>query len=281
MKPWLILAGLALALAAPAAGEEAAGPARQADGPVAAAVSGESRGQELHPLFAPSEEEVAAAARLGEAARKAGRRVEELLERWAVAVPEAGGKVVLMAPTARAAAAAYEAAKLHKSVGQREAAIEEALRRSKGLVVFEVTLLSKGSGSWLWPEGMKPGDRKALESISFVLSDGRGRHYQPVDPNAERRVEARPKVIGSPIPVTAYGNVGRFWFSLPILRSAARTDFAAKYEVAFPLYEEETGRPIVSADLKSLGLKIIGARGEREVSFPLAELGRAGAKAGK
>ena len=119
---------------------------------------------------------------------------------------------------------------------------------------------------------MKPGDRKALESVAFVLSDGRGHYYQPVNPNADRRVGARQTEVGSPIPVTVYGHVESFWFSLPVLGSSQRTDFVAKYDVAFPLRDPETGRPLVTARVRHLGLKIIGARGEKEARLPLDAL---------
>jgi hypothetical protein len=266
MRYWLLGAGLILALGAPMAA--------LADTPAATPQSADlwAARKELHPLFAPAPEDIEAAARLGERARKSGKTLEELLDTWSVPVPDADGKVIVMLPAARVAAAAYQAAKLHKDEAETRAAIDEALKSDADLVVFQVTLKSKGTGSWLWPYNAKPGDKKALESIAFALYDGRGHYYQPVDPNAERRIGASEKQIGSPVPVTVYTHVEGFWFNLPVLGSGSRTDFVAKYDVVFPLRDPKSGDPVVSARVRSLGLRIIGARGEKEARFSLAAL---------
>ena len=272
MRQWAMAGALLLLVTAPVGGHRhpfAAVPAGAAEGLSAALSAG---GGELHPIFAPSQEEVATAARLGEQARRARKTVEELLDKWAAPVPEAKGKVVLMAPAARVAAAAYEAAKLHKGEAERAKAIERALLENRDMILFRVTLLGKGRGTWLWPGDLKPGDRKALESVCFALSDGKGHFFPPADPSAERKVEASSKTVGSPIPVTVYTHVKRFWFGLPILGSARRTDFQATYEVAFRLHDPKTGRPVLDPSVESLSLRIIGARGEKEVGFSLAAL---------
>lgn len=269
MRYWAMVGILTLALVAPALAQENAPPlagTSEATPPAPIATG------KPHPLFAPSPEEIEAAARLGERARKAGKTVEQLLELWSVPVPGAPGKVLLMVPAARVAAAAYEATRLHKSDAQKKAAIEEALAKDKDLVLFQVTLQSKGTGSWLWPYDAKPGDKKALESIAFVLYNGRGRYYQPIDPNADRRVKGQEKTVGSPVPVTVYGHVESFWFSLPVLGSSRRTDFVAKYEVAFLLNDSKSAEAIVVPEARSLGLRIIGARGEKEARFSLTAL---------
>jgi len=227
---------------------------------------------DLHPLFAPSPEQVEAAARFGTQSRRARKTVEEVLECWSFPVPEAEGKVVVMVPAARVAAAAYEAAKMHKNEVQKRKAIEEALAKNRENIVFQVWLESRGSGTWLWPYNAKPGDREALESIGFVLSDGKGRYYQPIDPDAGRQVEGKARAVGSPIVIAVYTRVKDFFFSLPLLASRQRTDFVARYEVAFPLYDPESHRPIFDKQAKSFSLKIIGARSEKEVRFSLAAL---------
>jgi hypothetical protein len=234
--------------------------------------AGQAPASELHPLFAPSAAEVEAAVRLGEEARRAGKTVEELLDRWSLPAPNGMGKVVVMAPAALIAEAAYEAVRLHKSESEKRKAVEDALAGGKDMICFQVWLKSKGSSNWLWPYEIKSGDKTALQSISFVLSDGKGHFYQPMDPDAKRKLEARTKRIGSPVSVTVYPHLGSFYISIPVLTSKTRTDFVAKYDAAFSLWGTEDHRALIDSTAKVMSLRIIGARGEKQVDFQLADL---------
>jgi hypothetical protein len=260
---WLAAIGLAAAVSA---------------GPPAALVAEDDqpvpipREAALHPVFAPDAEQVAAAAELGRQYRRRKKTVEELAALWSQRVPDADGRAVMLTPAARVAMAAYEAEKLHKDAEERDRMIGDALRESEAHLIFQVTLRSKGSVSWIWPRDAEPGDRKALETVAFTLGDDRGDHCQPLDPEAARKVVGKSVSTGLPFPVTTYQRLGRHWWvSIPIFGPGRRQDFEASYTVVFPIADEQ-GRPLLTDDLKTLSLEVIGARAQKSVAFRLDDL---------
>lgn len=264
MKPVLpIIAGLAMLTiiavlpAVPADRDEPAAPALAED---------------LHPVFAPDEDDVAAAAELGRQFRKRKKTINELSVLWSRRVPDADGRAMCLVPAARVAIAAYEAEKLHKDKQETERVIADALREGQDHIIFQVTLRSKGSVSWIWPRDAKPGDRKSLETVAFTLADDRGKHYQPLDPEAARRIVAKSVRTGLPVPLRTHRRFGsHWWVSIPIFGPGRRQDFEAAYTVVFPLKDKE-GRSLFTEDMKSVTLNVIGARAEKNVVFSLADL---------
>jgi len=262
-RVWLIIAGVIILTSSAALSAAAA----DGDEPAPAAQAGD-----LHPIFAPDEDDVAAAAELGQQFRKRKKAIKELNALWSRRVPDADGRAVCLVPAARVAMAAYEAEKLHKDKQGTERVIEDALREGQDHIIFQVTLRSKGSVSWIWPRDAKPGDRKSLETVAFTLADDRGKHYQPLDPEAARKIVAKSVRMGLPVPLTTYRRLGsHWWVSIPLFGPKRRQDFEATYTVVFPL-KDQKGRPLFTEDTKSITLNVIGARAEKNVVFSLADL---------
>lgn len=246
--------------------------AAEADEPVAAAPAA------LHAVFEPDEEDIAAAAELGRQFRKRKKKVSELSALWSKRVPDAHGRATCLVPAARVAVAAYEAARLHKDEQETKRIIEDAVREGGDHIIFQVTLRSKGSVSWIWPHDAKPGDRESLETVAFTLADDQGKHYQPLDPDAAREIIAKSAHIGLPFPITTYRRLGsHWWMSIPLFGSRRRQDFEATYTVVFPLRDEK-GRPLFTQGTKSITLSVIGARAEKNVVFSLADLAELAAR---
>lgn len=226
----------------------------------------------LHPLFEPTEAEMQAAIAIGEEAVKKDRTIDELLKQWAKPVPNANGYVIPMTPTVLIASAAFDAAKYHRDSATRQKNIAAARQRGREYLAFRVVLRSRGSGTWLFPGGMKPGDRQALEAIKFVLADDKERFFQPLDPEAAKRINQHNVNVGLPLYSQGlYIPLGRTYFNLPIPLGGTRQDFEAHYEPTFPLRDAQ-GNPILTERNKSISLRIIGHRGEKSMEFVLAEL---------
>jgi len=226
----------------------------------------------LHPLFELDDSEVKAAIALGEEAVKKDRTIEELLKQWAKPVPNANGYVIPMTPTVLIASAAFDAAKYHKDNATKEKQVEAARQRGREYLAFRVVLRSRGSGTWLFPGGMKPGDRQALEAIKFVLADDKEHFFQPLDPEAAKRINQQNVTVGLPLYSQGlYIPLGRTYLNLPIPLGGTRQDFEAHYEPTFALRDAQ-GNPILTEHNKSFSLRIIGHRGEKSMEFSLAEL---------
>ncbi|NIM05270.1 MAG: hypothetical protein GTO55_04175 [Armatimonadetes bacterium] len=225
-----------------------------------------------HRIFTPTEEEIASAKSIGEQMRRSDKTVEELMALWSQPVPGADGRAVIMVPIVRVAVAAYEAERLHKLEAEKQRAIETALETDKNYITFQVWIRNKGKVNWLWPTDVKPGDKKALESVNFVLADDEGGFHQPVTPGADRKIKKEQTNVGSPVPVTVFPHAGDFWFSIPLFRKQRRIDFTAKYDVSFNLYDAESGLPIFDSSAETASLRIVGERGEKKVDFQLDEL---------
>ena len=264
---WFLLI-LALVATAAVAQAPASGPAETAT----PAVSEKAPPAPLHPVFTPTPSQVQAAADLGVRARRRKMTARELLSQWGKPVPEARGIVIPMAPLVRVSAATYEATKLHRDEAATQQEIESALEHREDILVFQVRLLSRGKGNWLYPPATTSGDKKALESVQFVLADDRGHFYQPLDAEAARKIVGKTSESG--LPVTVYSTIqlgGSFWISLPFGGTSRRTDFEANYQVPFALRDKD-GNPVIGPDAKTMSLRIIGATAEKSVVFDLAEL---------
>jgi hypothetical protein len=133
-------------------------------------------------------------------------------------------------------------------------------------------LRSRGSGIWLFPNGMKPGDKESLEAIKFVLADDREHFFQPLDPEAQKRINQQNVSLGLPFYSTGfYVPLGRLYIGIPIPLGGTRQDFEAHYEPTFALRDAK-GNPILTNKNKAFSLRIIGHRGEKSVEFDIAEM---------
>jgi hypothetical protein len=264
---WFLLI-LALVATAAVAQAPANGPAETAT----PAASEKAPPAPLHPVFTPTPSEVQAAAEFGVRARRDEKTARELLSQWGKPVPDARGIVIPMAPLVRVSAATYEATKLHRDEAATQAEIAAALDDGQKILVFQVRLLNRGKANWIFPPATTSGDKKALESVQFVLADDRGHFYEPLDAEAARRIVGKESESG--LPVTVYSTVqlgGSFWISLPFGGTSRRTDFEANYQVPFALRDKD-GNPVIGADAKTMSLRIIGAAAEKSVVFNLADL---------
>lgn len=225
----------------------------------------------MNPLFVPEPSVVEAATRIGQQAVKRKMTSEGLLKRWSARVPEANGYAVALVLPVLVAAAAYDAEKFHKDEATRQKQIAAAVERGREHLSFLVVLRSKGTGSWLWPRGMKPGDRQALEAIKFVLADDQGHFFQPLDPEAQKRINAESKELGLPFGISTYIPLGSFYLSLPFSLGGTRQDFEARYEPTFALRDEK-GNPVLTDATKGFSLRIIGNTDEKAVEFKIEQL---------
>jgi hypothetical protein len=225
----------------------------------------------LHPLFEPDAAEIQAAIKIGENAVKRDRTIEELHKQWAKKVPDADGFVIPLTPSLLIASAAFDAAKYHKDSQTQQKQVEAAHQRGREFLSFEVVLRSKGSGFWLFPRGMKPGDKQALEAIKFVLADDRGRFFQPLDAEAQKRITQQNTELGLPFSTSYYVPLGRVYIGIPIPLGGTRQDFEAHYNPTFALRAAK-GNPILTDDNRKFSLRIIGHRGEKSVEFTMSEL---------
>lgn len=225
----------------------------------------------VNPLFEPDPLLVESAIKIGKESVKRKMTVGRMLKRWSNRVPDADGYAVALVPAALVAVSAFDAQKFHKDAEAEQKQISAAVQRGREHLAFQVVLRSKGSGTWLWPRGMKPGDRQALEAIKYVLGDDQGHFYQPLDPEAQKQISSENKALGLPFGINTYVPIGSWFLSLPFSLGGTRQDFEARYEPTFPL-KDAKGNPIFNSTHQKFSLRVIGATDEKSVEFSIADL---------